>query len=247
MRSASGMIALLLIVPPIAAAQPSERDRRQAVEYLRRGQDLLRAESFEKARDAFASAAKLDPLLELAHYGIGQVAMATKAYPEAVRAYVATRKAFHENAAQSLSNTAIWEQRLDDQIRDLKDTVLALSRGRIKTRDTDASIGRLNSQINELEARRHRTPGSQPRTPPWISIALGSAYFRTNAMADAEREYREALEVDPKLGEGHNNLAVVLMLTGRYDEADREVKAAEANGFSVSPQFKADLQKRRGK
>ena len=65
-------------------------------------------------------------------------------------------------------------------------------------------------------------------------------------MVDAEREYRAAIEVDPTLGEGHNNLAVVLMLTGRYADAEREVKAAEDNGFVVSPQFKADLRKRGG-
>jgi Flp pilus assembly protein TadD len=65
-------------------------------------------------------------------------------------------------------------------------------------------------------------------------------------MVDAEAAYREALQVDPALGEGHNNLAVVLMLTGRYDEADRGGKAAEEHGFQVSSQFKADLKKRKG-
>ena len=51
-------------------------------------------------------------------------------------------------------------------------------------------------------------------------MTLGSAYFRTDAMADAEREYRAALAVDPKLGEAHSNPAVVCLLTGRYPEAD---------------------------
>jgi Flp pilus assembly protein TadD len=64
-------------------------------------------------------------------------------------------------------------------------------------------------------------------------------------MADAEREYREAIRVDPKLGEAHNNLAVTLMLTGRLDEAGQEIKAAEKAGFRVNPQFKEDLKQRR--
>ncbi len=54
-------------------------------------------------------------------------------------------------------------------------------------------------------------------------------------MADAEREYRAASKVEPKLGEAHNNLAVVLVLTGRLDDAEREMKAAEKAGFRVSP------------
>jgi Flp pilus assembly protein TadD len=63
-------------------------------------------------------------------------------------------------------------------------------------------------------------------------------------MVDAEREYREATKVEPKLGEAHNNLAVVLMLTGRLEEAEREMKAAEKAGFRVNPQFKDDLKQR---
>ena len=43
--------------------------------------------------------------------------------------------------------------------------------------------------------------------------------------------------------EAHNNLAVVLMLTGRLEEAEREMKTAEKAGFRVSPQFKEDLKK----
>ena len=78
-----------------------------------------------------------------------------------------------------------------------------------------------------------------------MSVALGSAYFRTNAFAHAEREWRAALQADPKLGEAHNNLAVVLMLTGRLDEAEREVQLAEQSGHRVSEAFKADLKARK--
>ena len=84
--------------------------------------------------------------------------------------------------------------------------------------------------------------GPEPM-PAWISLALGSAYFRSDALPDAEREYRAAIEVDPKLGEAHNNLAVVYMLTQRYAEADAEIKAAEKSGFRVNPQLKEDLKK----
>ena len=47
----------------------------------------------------------------------------------------------------------------------------------------------------------------------------------------------------PKLGEAHSNLALVFMLTGRYDDAGREIEAAEKHGFHVNPQFKEDLKK----
>src|SRR5207249_701082 len=116
-----------------------------------------------------------------------------------------------------------------------------------KTANTQATILRLDTQIKQLQYQRHRGAERPEGTPAWISLALGSAYFRTSAMPDAEREYREALKAEPNLGEAHNNLAVVCMLTGRYDEAEQEVAAAEKAGFRVNPQFKQDLKAKRGK
>jgi Flp pilus assembly protein TadD len=58
---------------------------------------------------------------------------------------------------------------------------------------------------------------------------------------DAEREYREAIKANSRLGEAHNNLAVICLLTGRLDEAEKEMKAAEKSGFVVSPRLKDDL------
>ena len=56
-------------------------------------------------------------------------------------------------------------------------------------------------------------------------------------------QYRAAIEVDPKLGEAHNNLAVVYLQTGRFPEADVEITAAEKAGFRVNPQLKEDVKK----
>jgi len=81
--------------------------------------------------------------------------------------------------------------------------------------------------------------------PAFVSLALGSAYFRAERMADAEREYKAAVDADSKAGEAHNNLAVVFMLTGRLDAAVKEVDLAEKSGFRVNPEFKKDLADRR--
>ena len=93
---------------------------------------------------------------------------------------------------------------------------------------------------------RRRDPGGSIPTPPYILTALGSAYFRTGAFADAEREWRAAAAVDPTIGELHNNLAVVCMLTERYAEAAREIELAEKLGFRVSPDLKQELAARKG-
>ena len=51
--------------------------------------------------------------------------------------------------------------------------------------------------------------------PAWVSLALGSAYFRSGQLEDAEREYKAAIAADPRAGEAHNNLAVVYFETNR--------------------------------
>ena len=103
-------------------------------------------------------------------------------------------------------------------------------------------VQQLDVQIGTLKEARHRptTSGDAP-TPAWLSLALGSAYFRANDTANAEQEYRQAIAVNPKLGEAHSNLAVLCLMSGRAKEAQDEIDAAEKAGFAVNPQLKADV------
>ncbi|MND01135.1 hypothetical protein D3C83_200010 [compost metagenome] len=49
------------------------------------------------------------------------------------------------------------------------------------------------------------------------------------------------MKVNSRLGEAHNNLAVLYMLTGRKKEAQQAVRSAEQARFRVNPQLKADI------
>jgi Tfp pilus assembly protein PilF len=82
-------------------------------------------------------------------------------------------------------------------------------------------------------------------TPHWLSLALGSAHFRNQDFRRAEEAYRAAVEVKPDLGEAHQNLAVVYMVTGRLDQAEREVELAEEAGLRVPSGLRKDIEKRR--
>ena len=253
------MNVMLMIVLAMLATAPREAvlaDKYdEAMKHYRVGQQLFNTERWDSAEAEFKEAIKIYPLLDIAHYGLGQVYMATRRYREAVMAYQQCREAFRASEAESIADRTEAEQRLADRIRDIKDEISSLESGRLKAAgsglmpgNTQQKIDQLKDMVRQLETRRHRNTVGPPPVPPWISIALGGAYYRTGAMADAEREYLEALKVDPKLGEGHNNLAVVYMLTGRYEEAQRAIAAAEKNGFKVHPQFKKDLQdKQKGK
>jgi Flp pilus assembly protein TadD len=230
----------MIAVP--ARAQPPSRDHVEAMRHLRLGQENLHAEQWDKAELEFKAAVKLEPTLELAHYGLGQVYMNTKRFPLAVAAYLACRDAFTTNAALRATNDVDAERALDDQIRSLEDERTLLATGRAQSMLSGGPVD-VQRRIEDLRAQRQRTDKAAAPTPVWISLALGSAYFRSGAMADAEREYRAAIAVDPKAGEAHSNLAVVCMLTGRLAEANTEVAAAEKAGFKVNPQLKADLKK----
>ena len=215
------LMSSLLLGALATQQEEAPPQRKEALKHYRAGQQALHAEAWDEAEREFQEAVRLDHLLTPAHYGLGQVYMATKSYPEAVKAYRDCRDAFHAEDSLQLMDNKAAEQRLEEQIQTLKQMVRQLQSGRTQTTNTAVTIQRLEGQIHDLERRRHRR-GDQPlATPPGISLALGSAYFRSGAMADAEREYREAVRVDPKLGEAHNNLAVVYLLTGRIDEAER--------------------------
>jgi tetratricopeptide (TPR) repeat protein len=236
----------LLLCSAAQASDPAEQRRREAVAHYRAGQNALLGEDWMEAEREFREAIRLDPLLAAAHYGLGQVYMATKRYSDAVSAYASCRDAFHAQDSDRLMNEKAAEQRIEAQVRALRDYLRLLQSGRYKSGGlTVSAIQRTETQIRDLERRKHRGEHSALETPPGVSLALGSAHFRNGAFSDAEREYRAALDVDAGLGEAHNNLAVVYMLSGHLDEAEKAVQQAERAGFRVNPQLKKDIEARK--
>src|ERR1044072_1024472 len=77
----------------IYAGQLSERDHRAASQQFKRGMESLLAEKYDVAETEFKAAVAIDPLYDAAFYGLGQVYMATKRYPDALKAYLESREA----------------------------------------------------------------------------------------------------------------------------------------------------------
>lgn len=246
MARALATFVLALTVSAVAGGQfADEADRREAIAHYRTGQELLYRERWDEAAEAFEKAIALEPLLTLAHYGLGQARMGARAYPAAVRAYTGCREAFRRLHQLAASDRMSAERLRDDEIRELRDSLGQIQSGAFKSINP-VTVQRIQDRIRDLERRRQRT--SMPETfepPPEVSLALGSAYFRSGALADAEREYRAAIAVDPKMGEAHNNLAVVMFLTGRLEGAEREVELARKARFKVDRRFEQDLERAR--
>jgi tetratricopeptide (TPR) repeat protein len=244
----AGLLVMMLALVPV---DPAPASRVEAMEHVRQGQRLLAAESYQRAADEFRIAIDLDERLFSAHYGLGQAQMGLRDYAEAVKAYQAARRVFEEDRATTAASRLEADQARDDQIRALRDAIREAQSnqptGGISGRAIrQASIvSHMEMQIQALERMRSARTSTEP--PAALSLALGSAFFRNNQLSDAEREYRAAVKADPKLGEARNNLAVVLLLTGRAGEASSEVKQAEKSGFKVQAQLKKDIEAATGK
>ena len=223
----------------------SEEDRREAQRHYRSGQEFMRAEKFDRAAEEFSKAVQNDPLFTIAHYFLGQAYGSQRRYAEAIKAYQTCIETCRAIYALRQTNRFEAERLRDEEIRELRDTI-----SRMQHQGAGSGLAlratQLEQQLQTVE--NNKTSVETPFQPPAeVLLALGSALFRENRWSEAESEWLAAIEVNPKLGEAHNNLAALYLMTGRFDDSEREVKAAESNGYRVNPQLKEDLKKARAR
>jgi Flp pilus assembly protein TadD len=241
----TAVLALSEVEGPVAAQQLADDfSRREALQHYREGQELLSNEQFEKAAEAFQRAIAKDPLLALAHYGLGQSYMNLRRFASAIVAFRGSRDAYERLAGIAQRDQEGVERQRADEIRELRESIRAISSGRVKTasQDTTHVILKLENRIRDLENTQRRN-NANFQAPAEVSLALGSAHFRNGDALDAEREWKAAVDVNPRLGEAHNNLAALYALSGRKREAEAAVRAAEQSGFRVNPQLKEDIRR----
>jgi Flp pilus assembly protein TadD len=164
--------------------------------------------------------------------------MGLRRYASAAKAFADCLDAFKALHSLQQSNRFEVERRRDDEIREMRENIRGLMQAGQTLRATNAE-----ARLRDLE--RQKTSMEAPFQPPSeVLLALGSALFRNGDAEAATLQWEAAIAANPKLGEAHNNLAVVYMQTGRLADAEREIKLAEKNGFRVNPQFKDDLKAR---
>ncbi len=233
-------LAIVLICSASATAQVvDELSRRQALQHLRAGQELMLAERYEPAAAEFSQAVSLNPLLTIAHYGRGQAYMALRRYASAVQAFLGCREAFEQLARMQQQHVSEASRQETDEMYELRDSIRRMQN---QVSVNAATRHRIEQRLEELQTfRRNVRPGGPTRVPAALYLALGSAYFRSGRTAEAEHEWEAAVGADNDLGEAHNNLAALYALSGRTQEAEAAVRAAERAGFRVNPRLKADI------
>jgi tetratricopeptide (TPR) repeat protein len=235
---------VLLIADTISAQRPIRPDpnAERALSQYQKGWQHMRAEQYEDALQAFARALELNPRLNLAHYGKGRAYMGLRRYTEAVQSYSVCRENYIAEAGKKYASQVEATRAQQDRLLELRFLQQQSTSGPQNARSQDQQRQIQDAvRIAENAIQRGINISIDASVPAFVSLALGSAYFRSERMDDAERAYKEALAADSKAGEAHNNLAVIYLLSGRLSEAELSVKAAEKCGFSVNSELKDQI------
>lgn len=250
MRQGILVFALLFGLPAASAfAQPDidrqRMERQRARPHYLQGWQHMRVEAWEDAVRSFRQAIDIDQSFEDAYYGLGRAQMAQRRFVEAIASYEKSRELYRAIAGQRFSNLQDAQRYRRDRLEEIDQVLREYQQGPIDQRAQERAR-QLMEQRRQLKESldRGNVGGIDNTVPGFVSLALGSAYFRAGRLADAEREYKAAIAMDSKSGEAHSNLAVVYMETGRLTEAEQAVRAAERAGYKVHPQLKQDIKER---
>ena len=249
------MQGLLLLLIAFGHQAPAPRavltpDIQRAQQHDRAGWTRADAKDFDGAAREFEAALQIYPEYADALHGLGKARMALKDYAAAMRALERCRDAYAQEGTRDAEQRLLANRARQNQVETLRRRLADLegpqatsvtSRGGAPS--TSNEVLELKQQIREILGQRESGPatGKPSPVPAFVSLALGSAYFRMDRLRDAEREFRAAIAVDPKFGEAHSNLALVCLLTGRAAEAQEHVKIAEEARFTVNPELKRQI------
>jgi tetratricopeptide (TPR) repeat protein len=234
-------IAALLIIGVVASASlfaqgKTIRERARAQNQL--GWEDMRAEAWEKAARSFQNAIDIDHEFEIAHYGLGRANMALKKFDAAIAAYERCRGLYRAQAGRIFTNAQEAQRYRRDRILEIDEQLRMMQSGPMTAGRAD-TVRQLQNQRRDIQESIQRGDNMtiESTVPAYVSLALGSAYFRAGRLSDAEREYKATLASDNRAGEAHSNLAVVYFETGRFAEAATSLQAAKKAGFKVNPEL----------
>jgi tetratricopeptide (TPR) repeat protein len=229
-----------------ATAQSVPNERVKARTQNRLGWDYMKSEKFEEAARTFQQAVEIDPTFEMPWYGLGRANMALKQYVSAISALTRCRDLYTAQIGRQFSNQVEAQRYRNDRIIELDEMIRQVQTGpqNRQTQDQLREYQDMKRRLQDVIARDNSFTVDAP-VPAWVSLSLGSAYFRSGKLADAEREYKAAIEANRKSGEALNNLAVVYLETGRIDEAYESLQSAKKAGFNVNPQLEKAIADKR--
>jgi Tfp pilus assembly protein PilF len=240
------LIALAVSSPLIAQRQQSviNTARERARVPYDAGLAQLRAEDFSAAVKSFQAAIDLDASFDMAYYMLGRTHMAVRNYVAATVALSRCRELHVSESSRRFADKLEYERYRREKANELNERIGQLKAIFPPTPPILEEIRQLQERKRQIDDADRQLSAEQV-VPAYVSLALGSAYFRSGKLQEAEQAYLATVAADAKVGEAHNNLAVVYMETGRLDQAEKSVKAAEKTGLKVQQALKDEIQKRK--
>lgn len=237
--------ARALAQPPGQTNANAERSRAHYIS----GWQHMRAEHFAEAASEFQAAIDLNEKFELAYYGLGRAYLALHRYSEAVQSLSSCRDLYAAQASAKFNSQMEAQRYRQDRLMELQDLKNQYSKGPSANSQQAQSMTQLiDNQIRLTSDANNRglNVAIEEPVPSFVSLSLGSAYFRSEHFEEAEAAYKSATKADDKAGEAHNNLAVIYLMKADYVQAMAEVKAAEKAGFRVNPELKDEIKQKMG-
>jgi tetratricopeptide (TPR) repeat protein len=202
MRQRLILAIILALISGTAAAQTS-MERQRAIPYANKAWEFMRAEEWSEAAKAFQQAIDTDREYEDAYHGLGLASMRMKKYAEAIQAYVKCRDLYRAQAGKQFTNRQEAQRYRQDRLTEIDEQIRQSQTGpqSLTNQDRIRQLQDQRRQIQDYISRGNNvTVGNS--VPAFVSVALGSAYFRTQQWAEAEREYKAAIAADRPLQGG---------------------------------------------
>lgn len=244
MRSIAALLMVGVVVAAGAFAQ-TRTDRERARVQNQLGWDDMKSEAWERAARSFQNAIDIDSEFEIPHYGLGRANMALKKFEAAIAAYERCRNLYRAQASRVFTNQQEAQRYRRDRVVEIDEQVRQVQAMPPSVAAADM-MRQLQNQRRDIQdsIQRGNDFTIESSVPAYVSLALGSAYFRSGRLSDAEREYKATIASDRRSGEAHSNLAVVYFETARYSEAATEVQAAKKSGFKVNPELEKAIREK---
>ena len=236
---------MVALVSACTAVAQTPADRNKARTQNRLGWDYMKGEQFESAVRAFQSAVDTDPTFEMPWYGLGRAHLALKQFVSATSALERCRALYEQQAGRHFTNQQEAQRFRQDRLMEIDEMIRQVQAGpqTLQRQDQMRQLQEQRRQVQE-SITRGSSVTIEGSTPAWVSLSLGSAYFRSGNLENAERAFKAAVDADRRSGEALSNLAVVYFETERFDLALSSIEAAKKTGFRVNPELERTIRAR---
>lgn len=226
---------------------------KMSVKHFEKGKELFHKGDEKKAEKELHKCLKIFPRHTQAHFYLSNILYNRGDFDRALE-HIEEAKANFEfmNQMYALAyddyTTKLRGQRDESQkkLSEYQDKLAATTDQDTK-RALEGTIASLESEISTLNNRLTEPLPTLKQIPADYFYLHGNILFKLKEHQEAQRQYLEAIRIDPTHGNAYNNLAIIYFMAKQYQTALELLNKAEENGAKVNPEFKKAILKALGK